>query len=286
MKTSVLIEMLGKPFSSLVKENHFPKLQPVMLQDKSCQAFANQLLGLPSKRESLKRKILLLIMSGIVTEIEQKESALHIMLSFEYRAERWLIEMSLTGQAWIIGDLYYGGELSQTKTSKWLITSACVTLSLIILFAGVYFFMKNPAQSVKLTTVDQFKINGKTPIAKHNMIHNRQTKLASSQPQETSHAESMSDTPSESLETAEESSPLEEDTAINDSEGNITLQIKPGMSGHDVAGLLEEYGLVRSKKEMIEIFSLLGIQGKIQTGVFYIPQEATYADVIKIITEK
>lgn len=275
-----------------------------MLDENLCQSFTYQLSGLPSHPERLKSKMIQLITSGTIQEVEQKETAVHIQVSFTYKSENWLIELILKGQTWSLGDLYYQGERSKgsyTRIARIMaITSFFLLSGLLIIYycffiqtgfptvlSKSYVFSHIPSQSETL----------KRKLSAHSgldaIAHGEQSQHAEENTEISPSSDSFADVSPHGEDGNEEiMGHLQEEELFwgdMDEEATaeeISIQIKAGMSGYQVASILEKHDLVRSKEEIREIFSLLGIQGKIQTGTFSIPKDATYAEIIKIITEK
>lgn len=278
-----------------------------MLDENLCQSFTYQLSGLPSHPKRLKSKMIQLINSGTIQEVEQKETAVHIQVSFTYKSENWLIELILKGHTWSLGDLYYEGERSKgsyTKIARIIaITSFFLLSGLLLVYYSFFTQTSSPtvlSKSYIFSHIPSQSEGLKRKLSAHSgsgaITYEEQSQQAKDNTEifdPSSSSDSFADVPPYGEDGNKEiiGHLLEEELFWEDmneeaAAEEISIEIKAGMSGYQVASILEKHDLVRSKEEIREIFSLLGIQGKIQTGTFSIPKDATYAEIIKIITEK
>lgn len=69
------------------------------------------------------------------------------------------------------------------------------------------------------------------------------------------------------------------------SEGNITVTVKSGMSSETIAELLKTKGLVKDKEGFLRRLGELGKESILKVGSFEIPVNATYDEIINILTK-
>lgn len=69
------------------------------------------------------------------------------------------------------------------------------------------------------------------------------------------------------------------------SEGNITVTVKSGMSSETIAELLKTRGLVKDKEGFLRRLGELGKESILKVGSFEIPVNATYDEIINILTK-
>lgn len=80
--------------------------------------------------------------------------------------------------------------------------------------------------------------------------------------------------------------PIEEKPPVNPSEGEglVSIYIKSGSTGSDIAKLLVEAGLVKTKDDFYDAVQKAGADTKLQAGNFKVPSNSTPEEIVKIIT--
>ncbi|GAA0362843.1 hypothetical protein [Bacillus horti] len=303
MKNSILVEIIGKPFSVLQSKSEYPILTPAMLNQRNCLSFVHQLPGLPVKSEAMKKRIVQLILSGEILELEEQQNNLHVVVCFIYRSEKWMVSLDQYGQAWSIGELYYHGKLaSGFGAKKYLFVGGAIAFLGVAFLGYSYFSNLFEAQisseverPVKIanTHSEQRLVTPGTSLEQQDKELEGQNETYPTIPVDLDDAPNAGETGLlDSLEQQEgvELEKLDDPKGITDTPQQVdeyfVLNIEPGMSGIAVARLLEQQGHIGDQYELIDLLKSLEVQAIIQTGAFTIPKHASHSDIIRIITEK
>lgn len=73
-------------------------------------------------------------------------------------------------------------------------------------------------------------------------------------------------------------------STLNPSSAEVTIDIYSGMSSNKVAARLEELGVIEDAEDFNEYIYENHVENRIRTGKFDISQDATYEDIVSIIT--
>lgn len=118
----------------------------------------------------------------------------------------------------------------------------------------------------------------KKQAVKHDLIVFTREEILNNQ------ATEAAPTPTPAAAPAKAPAPSPTASASNTPAGNITVEIKSGMSSESIAGLLKDKGAIADIKAFQKRLGELGKDDKLKIGSFEIPKGSSYDDIIKILT--
>ncbi|GGK20786.1 hypothetical protein GCM10010965_12320 [Caldalkalibacillus thermarum] len=293
------LEALGKELKKVIDTYQYPSLTSEIFTEDICDEWRSTLSGLPSSDEALKQVMTKQLHKSTIEEIEDAGQHLLFKVKLKHKGELYQVQLKLENLTWSIVSLQYIGN----DTKKRLVWGINVALVFMLLIGSWFMFQKwtegAPAQT-SLSTDDRSAaqnwdeklfLNHIDDIQKAAKQHgyiimteeefnaalddHAQQRLIAHLTENESEASEMEKTESEP-QAGETKSPEE----------MVELAIQPGMTSPDIAAQLVEKGLARNEREVLQLFRKLGVDKNIRSGKYHIPSNATYMEIINILTSR
>lgn len=279
------MEVLGKRLDKVIDQYKYPPLTQDIITDRICDQWRNILSDLPSDNETLKPYLMRRLLKSTIEEIEEMDQHLVFSLFLKHKGELYLVQLLLKDLAWSIQSIQYVDQVRK----NYLAWGVGLGLIILLLAGGGWLIFKGDPDEAKEDLQKAEKVST-SPFQWDDRFFqlylDEITASARAQGYVILREEDLQKEIDEQVKErmAEEKQQGASSTPQTEQKKEVTITIKPGASSAEVAKILAENHLVRSEEEARELFSALKAEHKIRAGTYTIPQEATYLDIIRLIT--
>lgn len=279
------MEILGKKLDKVIRQYKYPPLTEDVITDQICAQWRNILSGLPDDDESLKPLLIRRLLKSTIEEIEERDQHLAFSLFLKHGGELYLVQLLLKDLTWSIQSIQYVDQVRK----NYLAWGVSLGLAFFLLVGGGWLIFKGDDDHAQEPLMQDEEAPSSIEWNDHLFQLHLEEITASAKAhgyvlmrEEDWQREIEKEVEARLAEEAKQVSPSP--SAQREETKEVTITIKPGASSAEVAKLLAEKRLVRSEKEARQLFSALKAEHKIRAGTYTISTEATYLDIIKLIT--
>lgn len=299
MSNSELYSLLGLSLEKCIRRFHFPALDIYIFSSKDYSNLRKQLSKIPASDQKLGQLIIKLLLKGKVEEIKTLEETLILSVQFEHKKELYVAELKLENNQWDFLSIHYAGEAPPRKQVGIWGGIAVVALS-ILLFIALFFiqyFQNEQETANQLTEAKSDAEAGSTEVNPSSFTQDEarlKTKQEKEEELPLEELEEMARKMDMVLINEEEYQKLLDEKEARQKAKEkvdkpyVEITVQYGMAAQQVAKLLVESDVevAQDVEELTNFFIEQNIQYRIRTGTHQIPVDASYMDIVKILTSR
>lgn len=284
------MSILGLTVADAINTYHYPSLNEQLVTDRHIETLRKMFYRTPKDSYKLQKLMTRLILKGHIDEIAESDRGLNVYVQIKYKGERYLVLLTLAELKWQFRSIQYIGEVNKPPVHKTFAFWVVIAIIGLIMTYSVFFMDTTQTASKQVEDNNEWTSTYSLPATSRSLSINETNNHTFFEHEDGySEVNNNIDTNSANSTHTSDSSNLSNSIDLGDTaeqpNNEVTFTIKTGMSAEDVSSVLFEHGLVRSPKEVEDLFILLGLDTKIQSGTYSIVKDATYAEIISIITQ-